>query len=88
MSALIGAVITVAQLLLIGRVVVSWVRVVAGPGLSSPGFTRFESALLRVTEPVLAPIRRVVPPLRLGSVALDLSIPIVFLALALLGAVI
>jgi YggT family protein len=86
--ALLGALITVAQLLLLGRVVVSWVRVLTGPGMSPSGFTRVESALVRVTEPVLAPVRRVVPPLRLGSVALDLSIPIVFVALALLGALI
>jgi YggT family protein len=86
--ALLGAVILVAQLLLLGRVVVSWVRVLARPGMSSPGFARVESALVRVTEPVLAPVRRVIPPLRLGSVALDLSIPIVFLALSLLGALI
>ncbi len=86
MFALIGAVITVLQLLLIGRVVVSWVRVLAGPGMSHPVFVRVESALVRVTEPILAPIRRAIPPLRLGSVALDLSIPIVFIALALLAA--
>jgi len=84
--ALIGAAITVLQLLLIGRVVVSWVRVLAGPGMSHPAFVRVESALVRVTEPILAPIRRLIPPLRLGSMALDLSIPIVFIALALLSA--
>jgi YggT family protein len=86
--ALIGALLLVAQLLLLGRVVVSWVRVLAGPGMSSTGFARVEAALVRVTEPVLAPVRRVVPPLRLGSMALDLSIPIVFLVLSLLGALI
>jgi YggT family protein len=84
--ALIAAAITVLQLLLIGRVVVSWVRVLAGPGMSSPTFVRVETALIRVTEPILAPIRRVIPPLRLGSMGLDLSIPIVFVALALLSA--
>jgi YggT family protein len=86
--ALLGTLIVVAQLLLLGRVAVSWVRVFTGPGMSSSGFTRVESALVRVTEPVLGPVRRVVPPLRLGSVALDLSIPIVFLALGLLAALI
>ena len=86
MLALIGLAITVLQLVLLGRVVVSWVRVLAGPGMSHPVFLRVEGALVKVTEPVLAPIRRVVPPLRLGSTALDLSIPIVFIALFLLAA--
>ena len=88
MYALIGAVITVFELLLLGRVVVSWVRVIAGPGMSSPVFGRVEGVLVRTTEPVLAPIRRRVPPLRLGSMAMDLSIPIVFVALWLISALI
>ena len=88
MLALIGAVITVFELLLLGRIVVSWVRVIAGPGLSSPAFGRVEGVLVRTTEPVLAPIRRHAPPLRFGSMALDLSIPIVFLVLILLRALI
>ena len=37
-----------------------------------------------LTEPVLAPLRRVVPPVQLGGAALDLSILIVFFALILL----
>lgn len=41
-----------------------------------------------VTEPVLAPLRRVVPPVQLGGAALDLSILIVFFALILLQGVI
>ena len=35
---------------------------------------------MSVTEPVLAPVRRVVPPLRLGSVALDTSFIVIFAA--------
>ena len=37
-----------------------------------------------LTEPVLAPLRRVVPPVQLGGAALDLSILIVFFLLILL----
>jgi YggT family protein len=33
----------------------------------------------RVTEPVVGPIRRVLPPVRLGGVGLDLSFLVVFL---------
>ena len=45
-------------------------------------------AVNAVTEPILRPFRRMVPPLRIGAAALDVSILIVFLIVALLrGAV-
>jgi YggT family protein len=45
-------------------------------------------AVNAVTEPVLRPFRRLIPPLRIGSSALDVSILLVFLIVALLrGAV-
>jgi YggT family protein len=39
-----------------------------------------------VTEPVIAPVRRVLPPLRVGPVAIDLAFTVVFLAVMLLRA--
>lgn len=38
-----------------------------------------------VTEPVLAPIRRVIPPVRLGNAALDLSPIILLIAVRVLS---
>ena len=40
--------------------------------------------LSKLIEPVLAPIRRVLPPLRIGTVALDLSVIAVFFGLFIL----
>lgn len=61
------------------RMVLSWFP------SSSDGFvgqlTRF---LNMVTEPVLGPIRRLVPPVRIGTVGLDLSVMIVVFVLPLL----
>lgn len=34
--------------------------------------------LSRLFEPVLVPIRRVMPPLRIGAMALDLSVIVIF----------
>jgi YggT family protein len=42
--------------------------------------------LRAVTQPVLAPIRALIPPLRVGSVAVDLSPVILILLLNLLAA--
>ena len=40
--------------------------------------------LYMITDPVLAPMRRVIPPLRLGNVALDLSAIIVIVGLQII----
>lgn len=90
MSTLIGlaiVAITVFQLLLLTRLVGSWVLALAGHGARRPGLHRVDGALARLTDPVLAPVRRVLPHLRLGGLALDLVVPVVLIALSLFGAV-
>lgn len=59
-------------IVLIGRALLSWFP--AHPG--TPVF-RVMRALDVVTEPVLRPIRRVLPPVRAGGMGIDLSIIIV-----------
>jgi len=44
----------------------------------------FVLGVRRVVEPVAAPIRRVIPPLRLGGIALDLSIILLFIIVRVL----
>lgn len=46
------------------------------------------SGVRALTEPVLAPMRRRIPPLQLGGVALDLSILILFVVISLLISVV
>jgi YggT family protein len=41
----------------------------------------------RLVEPVAAPLRRAIPPLRIGAVALDLSIIVLLLGTSMLGGV-
>ncbi len=38
----------------------------------------------RLVEPIVAPLRRVIPPLRLGGIALDLSIIVLFIGVRIL----
>ncbi|HXZ83133.1 MAG TPA: YggT family protein [Acidimicrobiales bacterium] len=45
---------------------------------------RFERALGRVTDPILAPFRRLVPPLRVGGGAIDVSPIVLFVVLVVL----
>jgi YggT family protein len=52
---------------------------------ASPGswLVPVNTLLYRLTEPVLAPVRRLIPPARLGGVGLDLSFIVVFLGIQL-----
>jgi YggT family protein len=60
--------------LLILRAVLSWFPVRPG----SP-FEKVLRAMDAVTEPVLRPVRRILPPVRAGGMGIDLSIIVVVL---------
>jgi YggT family protein len=60
-------------LALLARIILSWFPIRdSGPMASVVRF------LYAITEPVLAPLRAVLPPVRMGAMALDLS-PLVLL---------
>ena len=66
-------------LLLVVRVVMSWFPISPnGPAETVAGF------LYMVTDPVLVPLRRLLPPVRMGAMALDLSPIVAFFALRVL----
>jgi len=67
-------------------IVVLFVRIILTWFPTNPwsGLGRFERALGRVTDPVLAPIRRVLPPLRVGGGGIDLSPIVALVALEVL----
>lgn len=77
-------VLTVYTLLLFVKVIVSWASLF--------GFRRPYTGPLRwvldvlddVTEPVLRPLRALIPPIRAGGMGLDLSIIVAFVILAVL----
>ena len=84
---LVGLLLTLAQLTLVARMVVDWVLVLATPVDPPSPIHRAAGLLRRVTEPALAPLRRVLPPVRVGPVSLDLSLIAAVLFLAVLRAV-
>ncbi|RJQ78905.1 YggT family protein [Amycolatopsis panacis] len=76
-ATLAGWVLTLFILVLIARMVLDWTRLVTtGPGWL--GQARRISH--RITEPVIAPVRRVLRPVRTGGVAIDLAFTVVFFA--------
>jgi YggT family protein len=81
-GALLGTVLLLFELVLVARIVLDWVGVLAPGG--SFRLVRARQVVHRITEPVLAPVRRVLPPLRIGSFSLDLAFTAVFIAVLVL----
>jgi YggT family protein len=72
--------LTLFEFAVLGRIILSWIPMRPGSALAPVG-----EFLYRITEPVLGPIRRAIPPVRMGAMALDLSPIIVFLGIQLIG---
>jgi len=71
---ILALVIEVYVVILVVRALLSWVPV--RPGSPVTGVAR---VLDKVTEPVLRPVRRILPPIRAGGMGIDLSILVVIL---------
>jgi YggT family protein len=82
MGALVGLVLLVFELLMVARVVLGWVGMLAPAG--SARLVGVNRAVFGLTEPVIAPVRQVLKPVRIGPVALDLAFTAVFVAVVLL----
>jgi YggT family protein len=87
-GSLLGLVLWLFWLALIGRIILDWSVVLAGP----PAWGGFRAKAIgfftRITEPVLAPVRRVVPPLRVGGMSIDLAFILVFIAVGVLRSIV
>ncbi|MGH3789065.1 MAG: YggT family protein [Pseudonocardiaceae bacterium] len=83
--ALVGFALLLFQLLLLGRIIVDLVGVLAKPGVRyEESLAPVRHVIYQLTEPVLAPVRRVVRPVQMGGVMFDLSVTAVFLAVVVL----
>jgi YggT family protein len=75
---LIKLVLELFLLCLMGRAVLSWFPSNGG------AMDTIRRALFTITEPVLAPVRSLLPPVQLGGLGLDLSFMIVFFVIVIL----
>jgi YggT family protein len=75
---IIRLVLELFVLVLFAYAILSWVETQVS--YDSP-VRKIQRVLAAVCEPVLYPVRRVIPPLRVGGVGIDLSVLIVFLLL-------
>lgn len=79
MGQLICNLLLIYWLILVVRIVMSWFPIQPG-GVAE----RIYSLVFAVTEPVLAPVRGLLPPVRLGGAGLDLSPLLVFVVIIIL----
>ena len=74
----LGFVVFLYFLVLIGRVVFDWIRIFAEEWRPRGAALLVAEPVYTLTEPPLRALRKVIPPLRLGGVALDLSFMVLF----------
>lgn len=80
----LSLVVLVFFLLLLVRLVLDWVQVLARDWRPRGVMLVVAEATYTVTDPPIKAVRKVVPPLTLGSIRLDLAFLIVMLACSLL----
>jgi YggT family protein len=81
---LLGIALTVFIVLLVGRMIFDWAGLVGG---RSPWMSRARAVTHAGTEPVIAPVRRVLRPVRAGGISFDLAFTVVFIAALILRSV-
>jgi YggT family protein len=86
--AVVGTLLLLFQLLLLARAALDWSAVLAGTPIRATVRQRLSTGVRALTEPVLGPVRRILPPLRLGPVALDTAFIAVFVAVIVLRQII
>ena len=71
-------------LMLIGRMIITWVQAFSRTWAPRGFLLVVAEGIFTATDPPLRFLRRYIPPLRLGSVALDLSFMVLFFVVLIL----
>ena len=71
-------------LLLIGRLIISWIQAFSRDWHPTGVILVIAEAMYTATDPPLRLLRRYIPTVRLGTVALDLSFMVLFLVILIL----
>jgi YggT family protein len=72
-SQILGFVLDLYFIVLIGRLIFDWIQVFSRDWRPSGVILVVAEFIYSLTDPPLRALRRVIPPLRLGGVALDLA---------------
>ena len=83
MLGLIRTLLWLYLLVLLAYSIMSWFTYSGRVSYDSP-VVKIHGFLGRLCEPVLRPVRKIMPPVRVGGVGLDLSVLVVFLVIEVL----
>lgn len=72
---------------MVGRLILDYVRIFASSWRPSGIILAIAEFIYAITDPIVKFVRRFVPPLRLGPVALDLSFIVIFFGAQILSSV-
>ena len=81
---LLGLVVLAFFVLLLGRLVMDWISAFARDWRPRGVVLVVAEVIYTVTDPPLRALRRVIPPLRIGQVQLDLAFMVLFVVTILL----
>ena len=76
--------LTIYLVVLIGRMIFSWVQAFAREWHPTGVLLVIAESIVTITDPPLRLLRRFIPTLRLGMVALDLSFMVLFIVILIL----
>ena len=82
---LLKLVLQVFVLALFGRLILDYVRIFAAQWRPRGVILVIAEAIYAMTDPVMRFVRRFIPPLRLGPVAIDLSFILIFIVVQMLS---
>lgn len=81
---LLGFVVFLFLLAMIGRLIFDWIQAFARDWRPSGPVLVVAEGVYSVTDPPLRALRRVIPPLRLGAVQIDLAFTVLFILVLVL----
>lgn len=87
-GSVLSFVLWIALVLLIARFVLDWVQMLARNWRPRGFIAVLCEGLYSVTDPPLRAVRRVIPPLRLGAVMLDLSPMVLIIGIYILQGIV
>ncbi|WIM69045.1 YggT family protein [Corynebacterium breve] len=88
LGAILYAIVRIYALIVIVRILIEMVQSFSRQFAPPSWFMVIAEFFFVVTDPPIKALRRIIPPMRMGGVALDLSVLVLFFALSILGAII
>jgi YggT family protein len=77
-------ILTIYLIILVGRMIFSWIQMFARQWMPTGILLVIAESIFTVTDPPLKFLRRYIRPLRIGTVAMDLSFMVLFIVILIL----